>query len=275
MSARRRLDAELVRRGLVPSLEQAQAAIAAGLVLVSGAVASKAAHQIRADEPVVISGPPPRFVSRGGAKLDAALDAFSLDLTGRQVLDAGSSTGGFTDCCLQRGAAHVHAIDVGTNQMHERLRTDPRVTVREQTNIRAVTPDIVGVHADLLVADLSFISLRTVAAPLVALVRNGGDLVLLVKPHFEAARAEASRAKGVIREPAIWRRVLAEVRSAVEGSGAAMMGLMVSPLLGAEGNVEFLAWFRRAPSHADALITPGDDLIDVVVASVAAARAED
>lgn len=247
---------------MASSREQAQEAIAAGRVLVSGTLATKAARQVGADEPLVVTGPPPPFVSRGGAKLEAALDRFGLDVAGLRVVDAGASTGGFTDCCLQRGAAHVDAIDVGTNQLHDRIRRDPRVTVLEQTNIREVAPSDLGAEADLVVGDLSFISLRTVAPALVGLTREGGDLVLLVKPQFEAGRAEASKGKGVVRDPGIWGRVLDEVRSAFGRLGAAMMGLMVSPLLGAEGNVEFLAWFRRgAPASADVSI-------DAVVASV-------
>src|SRR5437764_3934586 len=160
---RRRLDAELVRRGLVPSREQAREVIASGRVVVAGAPAEKAARMVDAGEPVELIGPGPRFVSRGGEKLDAALDRFGIDVTGRRALDAGASTGGFTDCLLQRGAAAVTAVDVGRGQLHERLRADPRITALERSDIRAF-------HAeepfDVVVADLAFISLRTVAAAL-------------------------------------------------------------------------------------------------------------
>jgi 23S rRNA (cytidine1920-2'-O)/16S rRNA (cytidine1409-2'-O)-methyltransferase len=180
-------------------------------------------------------------VSRGGEKLDAALTTFDVDVAGRRCLDAGASTGGFTDCLLQRGAAEVVAVDVGFGQLHERLRADGRVHNRERCNIRSLGPAEIGGVVDITVADLSFISLRTVLPALLALTRPEGTIVTLVKPQFEAGRQEASRNRGVIRDPDIWRRVLEEVRSAVASSGATMMGAMVSPLRGADGNVEFLA----------------------------------
>ena len=180
-------------------------------------------------EPVVILGDPPRFVGRGGEKLDAALDEFAVAVDGRRALDAGSSTGGFTDCLLQRGCASVVAVDVGRGQLHPKLRGDPRVTVRERTDIRAVDLEELGGPVDLVVGDLSFISLRTVLDPLLALVRPGGDLVLLVKPQFEVGRAEASRGKGVIRDPDVRAAALAGVRDALTGRGAVIMGEMTSP----------------------------------------------
>jgi len=241
---RRRLDTELVRRGLVSGRDRAQEEIAAGRVLVGGAPATKAARLVATDEPLALQGPAPRFVSRGGEKLDAALDRFAVAPAGRVALDAGSSTGGFTDCLLQRGAAGVVAVDVGRGQLHERLRTDGRVTVRERTNVRGLTLADLGAGAspfDLVVADLAFISLRTVAPALLGLAAVGADLVLLVKPQFEAGPADASRERGVIRDPRIWTETLERVLGAFAGHGAAIMGLMVSPLTGAEGNVEFLA----------------------------------
>ncbi|MEO5680413.1 MAG: TlyA family RNA methyltransferase [Acidimicrobiales bacterium] len=235
MAARRRLDAELVRRGLVTSRQQAQQAITAGRVLVGGAPADKAARLVGAGEPVTLQGPPPRYVSRGGLKLEAALDGFGLDPRGLRCLDAGASTGGFTDCLLQRGAAAVVAVDVGHGVLHERLRADPRVTVLERTNVRSLD---LGERFPLLTADLSFISLRTVAPALLA--HAAADLVLLVKPQFEAGRAEASRGRGVITDPAVHERVLEEVAVAFAGLGAAKMGVMRSPVTGADGNVELL-----------------------------------
>jgi 23S rRNA (cytidine1920-2'-O)/16S rRNA (cytidine1409-2'-O)-methyltransferase len=253
VSVRRRLDAELVRRRLVADRHEAQEAIASGRVLVAGTAATKAARMVAADEAVVIEGPPRRFVSRGGDKLDAALTEFDVDPAGRNALDAGASTGGFTDCLLQRGAAHVVAVDVGYGQLDERLRNDPRVTVMERTNVRALRLDD---PVDLVVADLSFISLAAVAPALVDRnARAGADVVLLVKPQFEAAKGEADRGRGVITDPAVWRRVLGEVRAALAQHGAAMMDVMVSPLTGADGNVEFLAHARagaRAPVVDDA-----------------------
>ena len=185
-----------------------------------------------------------RFVSRAGEKLDAALDRFGIDVTGRRAYDVGSSTGGFTDCLLQRGAVAVVAIDVGTNQLHERLRSDPRVTVHEQTNIRAVEAGVLGPNAELVVADLSFISLRSIVDRLVPLVVPKGDLVVLVKPQFEAQRRESDRGAGIIRDPAIWLRVLDEVAGALRAAGATIMGAMPSPLRGSHGNVEFLIHAR-------------------------------
>jgi 23S rRNA (cytidine1920-2'-O)/16S rRNA (cytidine1409-2'-O)-methyltransferase len=265
VAARRRLDAELVRRGLLPSREHARQAVLDGRVLVGGAPAHKPDRLVDPADPVVVVGPPPRFVSRGGHKLEAALDAFAIDPAGLRAIDVGSSTGGFTDCLLQRGATSVVALDVGRHQLHERLRADPRVEVREQTNVRHVGADDLGGPAPLVVADLSFVSLRTVLVSLLALVAPGGRLVALVKPQFEAGRAEVSRGRGVITEPSVWRRVLGDVRDAVVSHGAAMMGAMVSPITGADGNVEFLV----CVSTDGSLPSVDDAALDVLVASVA------
>jgi 23S rRNA (cytidine1920-2'-O)/16S rRNA (cytidine1409-2'-O)-methyltransferase len=281
---RRRLDTELVRRGLVSSRDRAQAEITAGRVMVRGVPATKAARMVDADDPVALRGPGPRFVSRGGDKLDAALDQFGIDVAGRTALDAGASTGGFTDCLLQRGAAHVVAVDVGRGQLDLGLRNDARVTVRERTNIRHLAPADVGTPFDLIVADLAFISLRTVAPALLGLAAAGADLVLLIKPQFEAGRVAASRERGVIRDPEVWQGALEGVVAAFAGGGAgpsgplsgvagpsgplsgvaAIMGLMVSPLLGAEGNVEFLA-------HLVVGAAPAPDPKALIAGAVAAA----
>jgi 23S rRNA (cytidine1920-2'-O)/16S rRNA (cytidine1409-2'-O)-methyltransferase len=212
-------------------------------VLVGGALADKPARLVAPDDPVEVVGPAPRFVGRGGEKLDAALDRFDIVIGGRRALDAGASTGGFTDCLLQRGAARVVAVDVGYGQLHERLRADPRVEVHERTDIRGFRTDE---PFHLVVADLSFISLRTVAPALTGLAAPGADLVVLVKPQFEAGRAEASKGRGVIRDPEVRQQALDGVRSAMEAAGAAMMDAMESPLRGADGNVEFLVHFRVA-----------------------------
>jgi 23S rRNA (cytidine1920-2'-O)/16S rRNA (cytidine1409-2'-O)-methyltransferase len=263
VAIRRRLDAELVRRGLLPSREAARAAIEAGSVLVDGAPARKPSRQVSPGEDLRVLGPPPPYVGRGGLKLSGALDRFGIDPAGRRCLDAGSSTGGFTDCLLQRGAARVHAVDVGTNQLHERVRRDERVVAREQTDIRSVGPADVDGPVDLLVGDLSFISLRAVLPGLVELVRPGGDLVLLVKPQFEAGRAEAARGRGVIRDRQIWRRVLGEVSSAAQAAGTAILGAMPSPITGTTGNVEFLVHARRG-----APVLAGDHLGAVLDAAI-------
>ncbi len=269
---RRRLDVELVRRGLLSSRERAQVEIAAGRVTVGGAPAAKASRLVAPGEAVALDGPPAPYVSRGGEKLAAALDTFPVVVAGADALDAGASTGGFTDCLLQRGAAHVVAVDVGRGQLHHRLLTHAGVTVVERTNIRHLTLGHLHREArpfSLVVADLSFISLTTVAPALVGLAAPAADLVVLVKPQFEAGRAEADRGRGVIGAPEVWRRVLLEALGAFGAAGAAMMGLMVSPLLGARGNVEFLAHLVVAPVGAsspdptvDAAVTAGIRLRD-------------
>lgn len=240
MGNRRRLDAELVRRGLVTSRAEAQALIDDHRVLVGGAVADKPSRQVAPGDPVVVTGPPARFVGRGGHKLDHALDEFGLDVTSMRALDAGASTGGFTDCLLQRGASHVVAVDVGHGQLHERLRNHPKVTNLERTNVRHLTVDEIGGPVDLVVGDLSFISLRLVIAPLVSVCQPGAPMVLLVKPQFEAGRAEVGRGRGVISDPAVWERVRAEIDDALRATGCAIHGWTESPITGADGNHEFL-----------------------------------
>ncbi len=204
-------------------------------MLVGGAPAPKAARLVAPGEAVTLQGPGPPFVSRGGRKLEAALDGFGVRPAGLRCLDAGASTGGFTDCLLQRGAASVVAVDVGYGLLHERIRADARVTVVERTNVRSLD---LGERFPLVTADLSFISLRVVAPALVA--HADADLVLLVKPQFEAGRAEASKGRGVITDPAVHDRVLEEVVGTFAGLGAVKMGAMRSPVTGADGNVELL-----------------------------------
>lgn len=250
MGARRRLDTELVRRGLAPSRERAQADIAAGRVTVGGAPATKASRMVDASEAVLVHGPPPKFVSRAGSKLEGAVEQFGLQpvLAGARVLDAGASTGGFTDCVLQYGATEVVAVDVGHNQLHEKLRADSRVRSLERTNLRTVDPSLLGSPVDVVVGDLSFISLALVLDTLIAASRPGAVFVLLVKPQFEAGRTEVSKGKGIIDDPSIWRRVLSEVADALLVRNAAIMGVMVSPITGSDGNVEFILLGRFAGS---------------------------
>ena len=250
---RRRLDAEMVRRRLVPSRTQAVEVIGRGAVLVRGAVADKAARLVDESDPIVMMAGAPRFVSRGGLKLEAALDRFAVDVTGLTVLDVGASTGGFTDCVLQRFAAAVIAVDVGFGQLHERLRGDRRVEVHERCNVRteALATVLGGRRVRLVVGDLSFISLRSVAPSLLGAVTADASLVLLVKPQFEAGRSEVAKGRGVVRDPAVWRRVLQEVADAFAGGGAGMMAVMPSPITGADGNVEFLARFDVQRSSAE------------------------
>lgn len=240
MAPRRRLDLELVRRGLCTSRAEAQTMITAQRVLVGGAVAERAARLVAPDEPVVVTGPPARFVSRGGEKLDHALGEFGIDVQGRRALDIGASTGGFTDCLLQRGAREVVAVDVGHGQLHPRLAADPRVHSHERTHVRAVTRELVGGPVEVIVADVSFISLAHVIGPAVTVADPGAPMVMLVKPQFEAGRAEVSRGRGIITDPAIWDRVCAEVSAALIAAGCEVRAWTASPISGSHGNREFL-----------------------------------
>ena len=240
MAARRRLDAELVRRELAPSRTEAQSLIDGRRVLVNGAIADKAARQVAPGDQLHIEGPPARFVGRGARKLEAALDAFGIAVDGHRALDAGASTGGFTDVLLQRGAREVVAVDVGHGQLHERLRADERVVNLERTNVRHLDVDLIGGRVDIVVGDLSFISLRLVIEPLVSVCEPGAPMVLLVKPQFEAGRAEVSRGRGVITDPAVHDRVRAEIEAAFVAAGCSVHGWTDSPITGADGNREFL-----------------------------------
>ena len=240
MAARRRLDAELLRRDLAPSRTAAQQLIESDRVFVNGAVAAKASRQVSPGDAIVVDGPPARFVGRGAEKLEHALDEFALDVAGLRLLDAGASTGGFTDAALQRGAREVVAVDVGPGQLHERLRADDRVINIERQNIRSIDVDVIGGLVDGVVGDLSFISLRLVIAPVVAVCQPGGFMVLLVKPQFEAGRAEVSRGKGVVTDPAIHDRVRSEIADALGDAGCTVEAWTTSPITGADGNIEFL-----------------------------------
>jgi 23S rRNA (cytidine1920-2'-O)/16S rRNA (cytidine1409-2'-O)-methyltransferase len=245
---RRRLDAELVRRDLTTSRTEAQALIAANRVLVNGSIADKASRQVAPADAVVIEGPPARFVGRGAMKLDHALDAFGLDVQNKRALDVGASTGGFTDCLLQRGAAHVVALDVGHGQLHERLRAETRVTNLERVNVRHVDVDQIGGAVDVIVGDLSFISLRLVIPVLVGLCQPGAPMVLLVKPQFEAGRQEVDRGRGIITDPAIHERVRGEIEEALADAGCQVQGWTDSPIAGADGNREFLVHATTSPA---------------------------
>ncbi|MDA8300961.1 MAG: TlyA family RNA methyltransferase [Actinomycetota bacterium] len=251
LAARRRLDVELVTRGLASSRSEAGALVAASRVLVAGAVAEKTSRQVSSSEPLVVTEPLPRFASRGGEKLDAALRGFGVEVKGKEALDAGTSTGGFTDCLLQWGASRVVAVDVGRGQLLARLRADPRVEVMEGRNIRYLSPeDVGGRRFDIVVADLSFISLTMVAGALVGLARPGADLVVLVKPQFEAGKALVSRGRGVVRDAGAWAGALRSVADAFVAAGAGVVGAMASPLLGTRGNTEF--FLHVCPGEGDA-----------------------
>ena len=243
--SRRRLDTELVRRGLVASRDRAREAVASGLVTVNGAVAQKASRQVLPGDALELAGPPARYVSRGGEKLDGALAAFGLDAAGLRCCDVGASTGGFTDCLLQRGATEVVAIDVGRAQMHERLADDSRVTLYERTDIRDVDPTSIGSPFDLVTADVSFISLTSVMDHLAELAATGTPVVVLVKPQFEVGRQEASRGRGVIRDPDQWQAALDRVLDAATSTGLAPQAAIPSPLRGVQGNVEFFLHLEK------------------------------
>jgi 23S rRNA (cytidine1920-2'-O)/16S rRNA (cytidine1409-2'-O)-methyltransferase len=248
---RRRLDVELVRRGLVESRARAADAIAAGRVLVGGAPADRPARLVAAEESIALVGPPARFVSRGGEKLDAALAAFGTQVMGRRALDVGASTGGFTDCLLQRGAAHVYAVDVGRGQLAWALRTDERVTLLESTNVRGIDAAQLGGPVPLAVVDVSFISLLTVGPALVEVTTPDADLVLLAKPQFEAGRAAVGKG-GVVRDPDVHAEVLRRLAVGLREQGLPVVDAIASPLLGADGNREFLLQVRRGGSAWEA-----------------------
>ncbi len=250
MPARVRLDRELVRRGLVPSREAAAEAVAAGRVLVSGAPAAKPSRMVAAAEPIQLASPGRRWASRGGGKLDPTLDRLGIEVAGRRCLDAGASTGGFTDVLLERGAARVIAVDVGRGQLDARLRNHPRVQVHDGRNVRFLEADAIGGQVDLTVADLSFISLRLVLPALAAATRPGGDLLLLVKPQFEAGR-EAVGKGGVVRDPRAWAGAVRSVAATAAELGLGAAGVCPSPLPGPSGNVELFLWLRAGAGPLD------------------------
>jgi 23S rRNA (cytidine1920-2'-O)/16S rRNA (cytidine1409-2'-O)-methyltransferase len=235
----------MVERGLSESREKAKRAILAGQVRINDQRAHKASDAVREDDNISLDQPE-KFVSRGGHKLEHALSHFRIDVTGLVAIDLGASTGGFTDCLLQRGASRVHAVDVGHGQLAWKLRNDSRVVVMERTNARDLTPIAFEHRADLVVIDCSFISLQKVLPPAVALLKPSGKIVALLKPQFEAGKAEVDRGEGVIRDPAVHERVIAELRSFVDQLGSIRWsGITESPLLGPAGNKEFLVLIEK------------------------------
>ena len=237
MTARLRIDQLLVERGLVETRHKAQALLLAGQVLLNGEKATKAGLSVPLDARLEILAPL-KYVSRGGLKLEAALDQFGIDPTGKICLDIGASTGGFTDCLLQRGAARVYAIDVGKGQLDWKLRNDERVVLREQVNARYLTADIVGRQADLAVCDVSFISVTQILPALAPLLLPEGELVILVKPQFEVGKGQVGKG-GVVRDPELHLAACRRVEEAVHNLGFET-AIIESPILGAEGNKEFL-----------------------------------
>ena len=256
-----RLDVLLVERGLAESRAKAQALVMAGQVRVAGQVALKPATAVPADAVLTVDTGP-RFVSRGGEKLEAALDAFTLDVSGAVCADVGASTGGFTDCLLQRGASRVYAIDVGKGILHWKLRNDRRVVVMEETNARYV--EALPEPVSLVTVDASFISLR-ILLPVVRkwlfpssfmkeqkTKETRGDILALIKPQFEAGKKDVSRGDGVIRDPEIHKQVLMDVLGFARTEGFDIRGLIKSPLLGPKGNAEFLVWLNTSPADEEA-----------------------
>lgn len=265
---RERLDVLLVQRGLCPSRQKAQAAIIAGYVQVDGETVCRPSTTVTPNARLALRRSGPSYVGRGGVKLAKALDDLAIDVRGKVALDAGASVGGFTDCLLQHGAARVYAVDVGYGQLAWRLRTDPRVRLMERTNIRHVRPEMVGELVDLVTLDLSFISLAKVFAPVRSLLRPGGDVIPLVKPQFEAGREFVGK-RGVVRDPGVQADVLERTIAVANAAGFAVLGILHSPLLGPEGNVEYFLHLRATCPESGM-----KEVVAAVRSAVARAHAE-
>jgi 23S rRNA (cytidine1920-2'-O)/16S rRNA (cytidine1409-2'-O)-methyltransferase len=240
--AKQRVDQLLVERGLAESREKAQALLLAGEVLVNGQRVDKPGRSVSTDAQVEITGKLP-YVSRGGLKLEAALKAFAVDPQGKVCLDIGASTGGFTDCLLQHGAERVYAIDTGAGQINWKLRSDPRVILREHCNARHLAPEDIGEPASLLVCDVSFISLTLLLPRFPALLRPDGEMILLIKPQFEVGKGMVGKG-GIVRDPQLRQDACEKVRQAAERLGY-RTAILPSPILGAEGNQEFLLYVHH------------------------------
>lgn len=264
---RERLDEALVRLQIADTVEKARALIMEGRVFQNGQRLDKPALPLKTDAGLVVKGDKIPYVSRGGLKLERAIRAFALDLSGLICLDVGSSTGGFTDCMLQNGARRVFSVDVGYGLLDWKLRNDPRVTVLERVNARNLSPELLGgCAADFASMDVSFISVRTVLPAVRTCVREGAHLAVLVKPQFEARREQVGKG-GIVRDPQVHREVLLGVIAAVPGMGFAPLGLAVSPIRGAEGNVEFLLHLRAGaaePFDAEGAVETALQAVDSV-----------
>ena len=243
MSSKLRLDKLMVERGLAPSREKAQALIMAGQVVLGDHAAQKAGQQVAADVELRIKGELLPYVSRGGLKLEKGLDQFGIDPSGRTAIDVGASTGGFTDCLLQRGASKVYAVDVGYGQLAWKLREDPRVVVMEKTNIRHLQPEQLDPLPDLAVIDASFISLNLVLPPTLALLQRPAEVVALVKPQFEVGKGAVGKG-GIVRAPRLHDEVLSNMERLAAELSAELLGICDSPITGADGNREFLMGLR-------------------------------
>jgi 23S rRNA (cytidine1920-2'-O)/16S rRNA (cytidine1409-2'-O)-methyltransferase len=245
VSSKARLDQLVVERGLAESRTRAQALVLAGRVLVDGKRVDKAGSLVAQSAEITLKGETLPYVSRGGVKLAGAIDGFSVQIAGLRCLDVGASTGGFTDCLLQRGARSVAAVDVGYGQLASKLRSDPRVLVRERTNARTLQPEDIGGLVDLTVVDASFIGLGKLLPAIARCTRQGGQLLALVKPQFEVGREEASKTKGVVKDPAVRARAIERVAAEVLDAGFRVLGERDSTLAGPSGNVEAFIWAER------------------------------
>ena len=258
--AKERLDVLLVKRGLVESREKAKTTLMAGLVLVDGQKIDKAGTMVKEDAELRLLGNALPYVSRGGLKLEKAMETFCISLDGKIAADIGASTGGFTDCALQHGAAKVFAIDVGYGQLAWKLRNDPRVVNMERTNIRHVRPEDIGELLDFASIDVAFISLTKVLEPVKQLLKETGEIVALIKPQFEAGRGNVGK-KGVVRDPAVHEKVIREVAEYSRSLGFIPAGLTFSPVKGPEGNIEYLVRLVPSKDAEDAATETGIEKI--------------
>ncbi len=259
-----RLDVLMVNRGLAESREKAKAVIMTGNVFVNDQREDKAGQKFPEEVCIEIRGKKLKFVSRGGYKLDKAIAVFPIELKNRICMDVGSSTGGFTDCMLQNGAAFVYAVDVGTNQLAWKLRQDERVRSMEKTNIRYVTPEDIGELVDFVSIDVAFISLTKVLEPVKALMKEGASMVCLIKPQFEAGREKVGK-KGVVRDPAVHREVIGNIISYAGSLGFAICGLDFSPIRGPEGNIEYLLYIKKKNQEFEGISQEQEEEIRQVV----------
>lgn len=256
-----RLDSLLAEKGFFPSRERAKAAIMAGIVLVDGEKIDKVGTKVDIDAEIRIIGSDLRYVSRGGLKLEKAIEEFSLDLTGQKVLDVGASTGGFTDCSLQNGAAKVYAVDVGYGQLDWKLRQDHRVIVLERTNARYLTATHISEQVDLITIDASFISLDKIIPVVKNFLKETGSMLALIKPQFEAGREKVGK-KGVVRDPKIHQEVISHVIKEAEKQHLYCWGLTYSPITGPEGNIEYLVLLKQIPSEGSFDLITGEKVVE-------------
>ena len=261
MSKKVRLDVLLTEKGLQESRQKAQATIMSGLVYVNGQRVDKPGAAVDPEADVEVRGNTLRYVSRGGLKLEKAMAVWPIELTGKICMDVGASTGGFTDCMLQNGAARVYAVDVGYGQLAWSLRSDGRVVCLERTNARYLSHEIIPEEPDFSSVDVSFISLKLILPAIAGVLRDGGEAVCLIKPQFEAGREKVGK-KGVVRDPAVHREVLERFLDHAKESGFTVLDLSYSPVRGPEGNIEYLGWLRRGPGEETAF-----DLAGLVEAS--------